>query len=595
MMLDPTRTSRLRSATRRASNLIETVESRILFATYTVLNTNDAGAGSLREQITLANAHPNDTVDGVTEADRVIFAIPGAGVKTINLASPLPTITDAIDIDGTGADFVTPTIELNGAGAGAAANGLTLASSDAFFASFVAGLIINRFSGNGIVITGDSNGLGLNYIGTNAAGTAAGAGNGGHGILIQSSGNFISENTIGFNGGDGIAIVGNVSGNDVALNHFNTNGGLAIDLGDNGRTANDAGDADVGPNELQNFPIITGVTAAAGGGVDVQGTVNSKPNTDVDIALYYSTTADGEGQVQAVHFPVRTDASGNATFNTATVANMTLVGATTANFFTATATELLILSNEEVFAINTSEMSDAFPSGGAEISEVYVRGSTWLGNDNLPNVTFKEFMQSSGVGHVEYGYLLPAAPTNADTVSWINADEIVIRYSGPVSGAGIPVAGTIQVDGARQDYTVTQVNPIDDRTFALRLDRPLGNIPGGGIDGDRIRLRVPGAGPAGATFTRQINVLQGDASRDVLGRVNAADQGYVKSRVNRTTNAPGTGAQALYTVFADVNGDARVNAVDQGAVKSRINDGMPAAAPAGDLFSASRIADEVLA
>ena len=222
------------------------------------------------------------------------------------------------------------------------------------------------------------------------------------------------------------------------------------------------------------------------------------------------------------------------------------------------------------------------------VTEWYVRGSSWAGEDNnAGNVTFKEFLESSGFGHVAYGYRLASTPTNADTVSWTNIDEIVVRYPGPITGAGLPTASSIVVDGARQDYTVTLVTQLDDRTLALRLDRALGNIPGGGIEGDRVRITIPGAGAGGTDFTQVINVLQGDASRDTLGRVNAADQGYVKSRVNRTTNAPGTGAQALYTVFADVNGDGRINAADQGAVKSRINDGMPAAAPAGELVGVS--------
>ena len=224
--------------------------------------------------------------------------------------------------------------------------------------------------------------------------------------------------------------------------------------------------------------------------------------------------------------------------------------------------------------------------------EVYVRGSTWAGNDNLLNVTFMEFMESAGVGHVTYGYKLPAAPTNADTISWSNVDEILIRYGGP--GISVPTPESIIVDGTRHDYTVTQVIRVDERTVALRLDRPLGNVPGGGIDGDKIKLTIPGGNHGGGDFVQVINVLQGDANRDNLGRVNAADQGYVKARLNRTTNAPGTGAQALYTVFADVNADGRVNAADQGAVKSRINDGMPAAAPAGNLESVS-LAGELFA
>jgi hypothetical protein len=577
MMLDPTRTSRARAVSRRACAPIETVEPRILFAVYTVANLNDSGAGSFREQITLANAHVNETVDDFVEADRIEFAVAG----TINLLSALPAITEAVDIDATGTDFVTPTIELNGAGAGAGANGLVIQSSDEFFASFVSGLIINRFSGNGIVITGDSNGLGLNYIGTNAAGNAAGAGNGGHGILIQSSGNFISENVIGFNGGDGIAIVGPVVGNDVAINYFNQNGGLAIDLGDNGRTPNDVNDVDTGSNELQNFPVLTSVTpVAGGGGLTVQGTINTKPNTDIDIALYYSTTANGEGQVLATHFPVRTDGSGNATFT------QLLDTAAATDWVTASATELLVLDNDQVLAINSSELSDPLSAGTTSVSEVYVSGSTWLQG-------FRDYVQSSGFGTSAYGYKLAATPTNADTVSWTNVNQVVLRYSGPIGAAGVPTAGSVLVDGVRTDYTVTGVETLDDRTVRLTLDRPLGNVSGGGIVGDRVTLTVPGAGANGGNFVQQVNVLQGDANRDTAGRVNANDQGYVKSRLNRSTTSPTSPTQSSYTIFADVDASGRVNSNDQGAVKSRLNDNMPALA-AAEMFSATRIADEIL-
>jgi hypothetical protein len=239
--------------------------------------------------------------------------------------------------------------------------------------------------------------------------------------------------------------------------------------------------------------------------------------------------------------------------------------------------------------------ANVLTSNSPQITAVYARGSTWLGNDNDPNnVTFMEFMQSSGAGHVLYGYPLSAAPTNLDTVSWINTNEIVIRYAGPAGGA--PTAGTITVDGTRQDYTVTQVIPLDDRTFALRLDRPLGNIPGGGIEGDRVRLTVPGAGPGGGNFTQVINVLQGDANREANGRVTSNDQGYVKSRLNRSTNAPtsATGG-ASYSVFADVDASGRVNSNDQGAVKSRLNDNMPVMAPvAAGVFGTTSITKDIL-
>jgi len=61
-------------------------------ATFTVTNTSDSGAGSLRQAILDAN--------GAGGADTIAFAIPGAGVHMIVLGSALPFVTDAVTIDG---------------------------------------------------------------------------------------------------------------------------------------------------------------------------------------------------------------------------------------------------------------------------------------------------------------------------------------------------------------------------------------------------------------------------------------------------------------------------------------------------------------
>lgn len=61
-------------------------------ATFTVTNTSDAGAGSLRQAILDANAAGG--------ADTIAFNIAGAGVHTIVLATALPTVTDIVTIDG---------------------------------------------------------------------------------------------------------------------------------------------------------------------------------------------------------------------------------------------------------------------------------------------------------------------------------------------------------------------------------------------------------------------------------------------------------------------------------------------------------------
>ena len=75
-------------------------------ATYTVTNTNDSGAGSLRQAIIDANTNPG--------ADIIQFNIPDGGlpgqyfegatgtrVAVIQLISPLPIITGSVDINGT--------------------------------------------------------------------------------------------------------------------------------------------------------------------------------------------------------------------------------------------------------------------------------------------------------------------------------------------------------------------------------------------------------------------------------------------------------------------------------------------------------------
>jgi hypothetical protein len=92
-------------------------------ATFTVINTNDLGAGSLRQAITDANAAP-------TPPHTIVFAIPGSGVHTIAPASAFPIVNVSVIIDGTtqaGWAAGAPVIEISGAGAGPASTALLLA------------------------------------------------------------------------------------------------------------------------------------------------------------------------------------------------------------------------------------------------------------------------------------------------------------------------------------------------------------------------------------------------------------------------------------------------------------------------------------
>src|SRR5207237_4779047 len=151
--------------------------------TIAVTNTNDSGAGSLRQAIIDFN--------NTAGLQTITFNIAGAGVHTIALASALPIITDPIIIDGTTQPGYAgaPLIELDGTGAGAGAHGLNITAGN----STVRALVINRFNGNGININTAGNNLITGcYIGTNAAGTA-GLNNNQNGIQIRGNG----SNTIG--------------------------------------------------------------------------------------------------------------------------------------------------------------------------------------------------------------------------------------------------------------------------------------------------------------------------------------------------------------------------------------------------------------
>src|SRR5205085_5794540 len=93
---------------------------------------------------------------------------------------------------------------------------------------------------------------------------------------------------------------------------------LGIDLAPVGVTANDAGDADSGPNNLQNFPVITFVNAQSSS-VNIQGTFNSAANQTFTLEFFGNTAVDSTGYGEGRNFlgttQVTTNASGNATFN----------------------------------------------------------------------------------------------------------------------------------------------------------------------------------------------------------------------------------------------------------------------------------------
>ena len=212
-----------------------------------------------------------------------------------------------------------------------------------------AGNVISGNNQHGVLISGSPATLHGNLIGTNAAGDA-GVPNGLDGIRIEfASGNTIGGvpgfgNTIAFNTGSGLTIQTGTS-NRISGNSIHSNGALGIDLLPVGVTPNDAGDADTGPNNLLNFPVLTAVTGG------VQGTLNSTPNGTFRIEFFRNPTCDASGNGEGATFlgttTVTTDVTGNGTIPLFTAAGGQLV--------VATATDS---SN------NTSEFSSCVQTGG---------------------------------------------------------------------------------------------------------------------------------------------------------------------------------------------------------------------------------------
>src|SRR5207244_739072 len=124
--------------------------------TFTVTNTNDSGAGSLRQAISDANNLPGINL--------IAFNIPGTGPFPIQPASALPAITDPVIFDATTQPGFagTPAIVLDGVAAGNV-SGLTIGAGGS--GTTIRGVVIDDFKIDGILLLAGSNVIAGNYIG----------------------------------------------------------------------------------------------------------------------------------------------------------------------------------------------------------------------------------------------------------------------------------------------------------------------------------------------------------------------------------------------------------------------------------------------
>jgi CSLREA domain-containing protein len=223
-----------------------------------------------------------------------------------------------------------------------------------------------------------------NFIGTDITGMADLGNNVGVRILPDEQAIGARDNTIGgtatgagnriaFNRAGGVSVSGDDStGNSILANSIFSNTGLGIDLFPNGVTPNDAGDADTGANNLQNYTVLSSA-GTSGNVTNVSGTFNSTPNTQFRIEFFSNTVCDpsgfGEGQTFIGSQSVTTDASGNATVNFTSSAAVPA-----GQFITSTATDPTGNTSEFSSCRQVTVTTAASVSIGGRVMTVNKRG-----------------------------------------------------------------------------------------------------------------------------------------------------------------------------------------------------------------------------
>jgi hypothetical protein len=209
-----------------------------------------------------------------------------------------------------------------------------------------------------------------NRIGVGASGLGR-LGNGGCGIRISDAptnriGSAVpgEANDIAHSGSDGILVTGGAAvGNRIGINRIHSNAKLGIDLDGNGVSLNDPLDADVGPNRLQNYPVLVSVSNN-GTHLVVRGSLSAQPLSPYRLNFYANGNCDasghGEGETFLGDLALSTDAAGFVAFTNSTI----VMPVPPPNFVTATAQHEGTLDTSEfsAYAMLDSD-GDGMPDG----------------------------------------------------------------------------------------------------------------------------------------------------------------------------------------------------------------------------------------
>ena len=126
----------------------------------------------------------------------------------------------------------------------------------------------------------------------------------------------IDGNTIAFSLGIGVYVDSSAgTGNVIRLNAIFSDTLLGIQLGNESVPANTPGGPHSGPNDLQNFPIVTALSSG-GGTTTISGNLNGAPNTTFTVDFYSLSSLNASGYGEGRYYtglgnPSRDDPAGN--------------------------------------------------------------------------------------------------------------------------------------------------------------------------------------------------------------------------------------------------------------------------------------------
>ncbi len=558
-----------------------TASGNVLQGNY--IGTNSSGTlaiGNGRNGVYIGSGAPSNTIGGIGlgnvisgNAENGVYLLEGASGNLVrgnwigtNAAGVLSLGNgdDAIDIEGAFGNIIGGAGESDGnilaGGTGPTADGVEITLS----------------TSTGNLVQG-------NFIGTDPTGTLN-LGNNDDGVFIgtDASRNFIggallgARNVIAFNGSDGVDISSGTR-NTVLRNSIFSNGGMGIDLGTTGATANDAGDGDVGANNLQNFPVLTGVI----GGTNITGTLNSAAGTTFRVEFFSSPTMDasgfGEGKVFLGSSDVTTNGAGDAAFN---VALLTPVAV--GEFVTATATHPLD---------DTSEYSAAIqfvPPGELQFG---IGSFTSGENQGVATITVTRVNGSGGAVTVDF---LATAGTALEGQDYAATTGTLTFANGDTSETfTVPLLDNTTVEGNEQ-LTLTLSNPQGGAALGTLLSAPLTIV-----DDDATACTD---GVFGSRYVAAGDV-NGDGRADLViarggGNVVSVLLGQANGTVGTPTDFP-VGLAPTSVVVGDWDGDGRADLAVANSKSSNVSilmgDGTGNFAPAQNILVGIKLVSIVTA